>query len=337
MGTGERFFEGARVGNYRVVRELARAGTIGHYEAEHVVLPRRALLKVLHPSPSNGRALAVQMLREACILEALRHVGVPVVFESGVHDGRPWFAVECVAGAALLVESLAPLEVATIVRDAAVVLDHAHKRGVVHASLRPERILVTGRARGFGVCIVDWADARTHDAAAAIPRMPTRGSRDFAAPEQVMHGLVDELADVYALGAIAYRAIAGTLPQDGAASAIADGVAPLVPLEVRCPLAPPELCAVIDLMLSRDRFDRPTAAQVATELAWVDTAMVHADAESDAMAAIADIELIDFEDIPVVPRIRRPRWTPEFVGLRRGDTDLDADEVEMELETQQSE
>ena len=330
MGTGERFVEGARIGNYRVVRELARAGTVGSYEVEHALLPRVAVLKVGHPAPTNTRALAVHLLREACILEALRHAGVPIVYEAGMHDGRPWFAVERVAGEPLMVGSLAPLEVAAILRDVAVVLAYAHKRGVVHAALRPERILVTSRTRGSGVCVVEWGDARTHDAAAAIPRIPTPGSRDFAAPEQTLHGTVDDLADIYALGAIAYRAIAGALPYDGAtAVAIADGSAPLVPLATRCPHAPEELCTLIDSMVARDLFDRPTAGQIAAELAWVDTDMIRAGEEQDAMDAIADIELVDFEDIPVGPRMRRPRWTPEFAGLRGGP---EIDEVEIEIE-----
>ena len=88
----DRFTPGARIGDYVVEREVAYEAAAIVYFATHVVLPRQAHVKVSHP---GLRPAAVQLLREACILEALSHPGAPRVYECGVlADRRPWSSIE---------------------------------------------------------------------------------------------------------------------------------------------------------------------------------------------------------------------------------------------------
>ena len=328
--SGDRLAAGTRVGNYLIERELGGTATGTLYAATHVVLPRRALVKV-----AALRALSVQMMREACILEALRHAGLPTVYESGMlgpemegasgrwrpGDKQPWFALEAVDGErfadALARGPMRPADVAALVRDVAGVLDHAHRRGVVHGGLRPERIVLTGRTRGFPVCVTEWSDARTYDAAMTIPHLPTPGSRTYLAPELVRGDAIDDRADVYALGVVAYQALTGGLPAPDA----------YIPVRARCPRAPRELAAVIDQMLARDRFDRPSSAEVMGDLAWVTEAPRSGDTLRD-LPAVIDVELVALDDggsagdaadadlaatATALPRIRKPRWTPASV------------------------
>src|ERR1041384_4904778 len=94
--TSDRFAPGERVGDYVVEGEASYEASAIVYCATHVVLPRQAHLKITHP---GSRPAAVQLMREACILEALSHPGVPRVHECGVlADRRPWCAIEMVAG-----------------------------------------------------------------------------------------------------------------------------------------------------------------------------------------------------------------------------------------------
>jgi len=294
---------GARVGNYRIERELGSTTTHATYEAAHVVLPRVALVKVMHAQTATLRPFAVQMLREACILEALRHAGVPGVYESGLTtDRRPWFSVERVEGEPLIARLadglLAPVAVAEIVRDVAAVLTHAHRRGVIHANLRPACIVLTAETRGFPVCVIDWGEARPYDATATM----AAGSHAFIAPEIARGDQIDDRADIYALGVIAYQAMTGELPYDGTG---------LVPAQDRCPHAPRELCSVIDQMIARDRFDRPSSAEVRADLAWV------ADHPGPR---------VELDSAPASLRIRRPKWTPPIIG---GVNDTGTDDAEV--------
>lgn len=300
-----------RVGNYRIdcVRSRDAAGVV--YEARHLVLPRRAIVKVMEEK--DAKVAAVQLLREACILEALEHPGVVRVYESGLlPDRRPWFAHERVDGATVrdLLASgpLDPTHASALLRDLAEVLEHAHRRGVIHAGLRPDRIAVTGRTRGFPLCIIDWSDARTHDTSAAPPI--TSSFPDYAAPELVRSDAIDDRADIFALGVIGYQALTGELPFDGVwIATVADGTTQHVPTEVRCPDAPPELTGLIDQMLAWDRWDRPSSAE----------------AFSDLASLAADLAPAPPRQANVM-RIRKPRWTPSL-PLGEGLPDIVADDV----------
>lgn len=296
-----------RIGNYRIERELGSTSTGVLYQAAHVVLPRRAVLKITSLPP-----FAKQVLREACILEALRHPGVPQVYESGLLvDRRPWFAVEQMEGVALVERiaqgPLTALDTALLVRDIAGVLEHAHRRGVVHRGLRPDRIVLTPRRR-FPISMPDWSEARTHDAAHPIPHVPAPGARHYVAPELVRGDGIDDRADIYALGVIGVLALTGQHPTASRRST-----------RELAPDAPRELAQMLDQMLATDRYDRPSAAEVRGDLDWLAAAL-----SSDAapVAPIEDVVLVDTEGVPagpvtaqmtaVMPRIRRPRWTPPY-------------------------
>src|ERR1043165_7501724 len=111
-----------RIGNYRIAG-VAGSTTSGLLlRAEHVALPRRAIVKVMHASVTGMQPFAVQLLREACLLEALPHPGVPRVYETGLlGDRRPWYAVERFDGVSLAARfgngALPAAEIAWLVRD----------------------------------------------------------------------------------------------------------------------------------------------------------------------------------------------------------------------------
>src|SRR3954469_17857083 len=128
------FIPDDRIGNYRVERELGPTGSGLLLQARHQVLPRRAIIKVVHAAFAAQPPFVVQTLREACILEAIAHPGVPIVYESGLlRDRRPWFAFELIHGPTLedllVPRAISIAEVARVMRDLADILVHAHRRG----------------------------------------------------------------------------------------------------------------------------------------------------------------------------------------------------------------
>ncbi len=298
---------GLRIGDYQVEQELDGSPFAQRYRAVHSVLPRRALVKVAR-TVEDG----VAVLREACILAALPHPGIVHVYETGrLPDHRTWFAYELVDGLTLAgafhartvgdeLGSIEPVVAVGMIRDVAEVLAFAHQRGVIHAGITPERLIIVGRGRGFPMCVADWSAARTHD---ALPVAAEPGP--FVAPELALGETIDDRVDVYALGVVAYRALTGTLPfEQGAA-----GEEP-VPAEVHCPDAPRELTQLIDQMIEHDRWDRPSAAEARAELAWLAADL----AKPGSLARPPDIV-----------RIRKPRWTPQVdLGTRmRAETEQD--------------
>jgi serine/threonine protein kinase len=279
-----------RIGEYRIVSEHARTAASITYHAVHAVLPRRAVLKVM---TSATHRIAVRALREAFYLDTLDHPGVPRLYESALlPDRRAWFARELVEG--LTVASLftrrqnEPMDVLERVRDIAEVLAHAHGHGIVHAGLRPDRILLARRPRGFALCVTDWSDARAHDAQ-PTPFVGAPGAWHYAAPEVVIGDVVDDRADIFSLGVIAYKLLTGNLPFERGAIQTRNDGAHHVPTNDAAPEAPPELCAIIDQMLAYDRWDRPSSTEVFKDASWLAEALT-----STRM------------------RIRQPRWTPQI-------------------------
>ncbi len=279
-----------RIGEYRIVNEISRTAASSTYEAVHAVLPRRAVLKVM---ASATHRIAVRALREAYYLETMDHPGVPRLFESALlADRRPWFARELVEGptlASLFIRRRSEaLDVLEHVRDVAEVLAHAHGHGVIHAGLRPDRILLSRRPRGFALCIPDWSEARAHDAQ-PTPFNGASGAWHYAAPEVVIGDVIDDRADVFSLGVIAYKLLTGNLPfERGAIQTHNDGERHVPTLDV-VPETPREMAAMVDQMLAYDRWDRPSSTEVFKDATWL-------------VEALASARM----------RIRNPRWTPQI-------------------------
>jgi hypothetical protein len=75
---------GARIGDYWIDGELLARGYEIAYRATHRVLPRCARIAILDPACVGVQPAELQLMREACILDALHHLGVPRVYECGV-------------------------------------------------------------------------------------------------------------------------------------------------------------------------------------------------------------------------------------------------------------
>jgi serine/threonine protein kinase len=185
------------------------------------------------------------------------------------------------------------------------------------------------------VCIPDWSEAIAHDASASVP--PPDGSRAYVAPELAHQDAggaerVDDRADMFALGAIAYRALTGTVPFNPVAANV-----PYLAARTRRPDTPRELATLIDSLLSVDRFDRPSASEIRTELEWLLGTLPDLQQHAAPSGPDPDEDL-EAEGTPPVatsangdvalgpPRVRRPRWTPKVHYVESTDVDIIIDE-----------
>src|SRR6185503_11189317 len=94
------------------------------------------------------------------------------------------------------------------------------------------------------------------------------GTPAYMPPEQAAGQVVDERADVYALGAILYRLLSGQAPFSGASSqqvlrqVLTEKPAPLARLE---PGVPEELLAIVSRAMAREPAQRYTTAKELAE------------------------------------------------------------------------
>lgn len=296
---------GIRIADYLLHEQLPARATEVAYRATHRVLPRTARVAILKPEHVGVRHAEIQLMREACVVETLHHAGVPRVYECGVIDRRPWVATEQITGASIeQAAARRPLstgDAITVVRDAAAILAHAHRRGVIHSDLTPRSILRTAQ-RGFPVCIIDWGGAAIYGT--ALPRSDDPTARFYRAPEVTGGDRGGSSADVFALGAVMFEAATLALPE---------------PVQ-RFPGMPPAFHQLLARMLARAADERPTADAVHAEAARL------AELFSDGDAAIeeVEVELVDISraqggmhNLGWIPPERVPRASQTMATPRR--------------------
>jgi serine/threonine protein kinase/WD40 repeat protein len=88
----------ARLGDFRIVREIGRGGMGVVYEAEQESLGRRVALKVLAPHIERSPRQVQRFVREARAAAQLHHTNIVPVFGVGEHDGRHFYAMQFIAG-----------------------------------------------------------------------------------------------------------------------------------------------------------------------------------------------------------------------------------------------
>jgi hypothetical protein len=179
-----------QIGDYAIDLEVSAVPGEACYEATHLVLPRRARITI-----ARDKAAAVRVMREACILEALRHPGLPRIYDCGTLAGCPWVAAELVRGTPLD-PTLPAAVLAAVLRDVATILAYAHRRGVIHNAVWLDTI-ERDDTRGFPICLTRWSHARCGDPAEGAIDVRALGLAAYAAmplcPPARLARLVDDM------------------------------------------------------------------------------------------------------------------------------------------------
>jgi eukaryotic-like serine/threonine-protein kinase len=92
---------GARIGAWRIERELGRGGMATVYAVVHTRFGKRAALKLAHDGILGPQFTRETFLREARIANLVDHPGVTEVFATGSFAGRPYLAMERLRGRSL--------------------------------------------------------------------------------------------------------------------------------------------------------------------------------------------------------------------------------------------
>src|SRR4029077_10356345 len=150
----------------------------------------------------------------------LDHPNVVVCFDAAQESGRHFLVMEFAEGTDLarLVKRDGPLPVAQAgecVRQAALGLQHAHERGLVHRDVKPSNLLLS--ADGKAVKVLDLGLARLRGEGESLEPLTGAGALlgtlDFLAPEQAADARsVDGRADLYSLGVPLYFLLTGRVP-----------------------------------------------------------------------------------------------------------------------------
>src|SRR6476619_2703334 len=214
-------------GAYTLERELVGGGMSRVFVAEDARLGRRVVVKVLAPELTEGMS-GERFAREVRLASRLQHPNIVPVLAAGDSSGVPYYTMPYVDGESLRarldrgVPSVA--EAVGTLRDLARALAYAHEHGVVHRDVKPENVLLSGDTAvvtDFGIAkAVDAARAGQSTTAALTQFGLAIGTPAYMAPEQAAgESDVDQRADLYAWGVVAYELLAGQHPFAGKKSA----------------------------------------------------------------------------------------------------------------------
>ena len=204
--------------DYELLEAIGVGGFGRVYRARDLGLERDVAMKVLHPSLTADPAVMERFRREAQLAARLRHPNIVSIYDIMSRAGLTWYTMEFVPGANLaqVVQRHGPLslpQAERLLHEALSALEHSHALGLVHRDLKPENMLIEpdGRLRitDFGLALALRAGARFGGATSRS------GTPQFAAPEQLLGERVDQRADLYSLGAVAYFALLGRPPFTG--------------------------------------------------------------------------------------------------------------------------
>jgi tetratricopeptide (TPR) repeat protein len=226
------------------------------YLARDPGLDRLVAIKLLRDDFQDDPELRERFIREARSVARLRHQNIVVVHEFGEDEGRPFMAMEYIAGETLtrVLRREPPLPLSkrlSLVEELCAGLSHAHAAGVIHRDIKPSNIMLDGD----GVLkILDFGIARLINSGMTRDGM-MMGSVNYMSPEQIVGRGVDQRTDIFATGAVLYEVLALEQafpggPDSGVLNRILyEGP---VPLAERVPDIDPELAAIVARALERD-------------------------------------------------------------------------------------
>jgi serine/threonine protein kinase len=212
-----------RIGDYELLAQLGRGGMAQVFAARRLgepAAPVVALKKLDAPGDPDAHARFVD---EARVLAMLSHPHIATVFEVEVDGPVPYMVMELVDGVDLrtlmkrccTIDALPSFPAAlTIIAQAALALDHAHRRTdvdgrplrLVHRDISLSNLMIT---RSGDVKVLDFGIARSRLSTVHTEPGLVRGKPAYMAPEQALGHHVTYRADIFSLGVVLYELTTG--------------------------------------------------------------------------------------------------------------------------------
>lgn len=324
------------LGKYKLLEVLGHGGMGAVFKAEHTILRRMVAIKILAPDLMKAPEAVARFRHEARAVAALSHPNIVSGYDADYVGETHFLVMEYVEG--LDLESwfteykgrAIPVGVVCeFVRQAALGLQHAHERGMVHRDVKPANILLTQDSRDEPpvVKILDLGLSRfvseSVEDSSLTRTGQIMGTPEYISPEQARNTRqADIRSDIYSLGCTLFRLLAGRPPFD-AINAVES-------ITARVTEEPPRLCTV------RSDVSDELDAVVARMMARLPENRYQTPAEvADALAPFttdsAKISIFpnDEESSPGARRVS-PETSPESLSVETKDVAWEATDLELD-------
>ncbi len=203
---------GRIVSHFEVQARIGAGGMAEVYKAQDLDLGRPVALKFLSRPTGQDREAQTRLLEEARAVSKLDHRNICTIYEiAETDDGTRFIAMAYYEGQTLArvirrtqLPVLRALEIAARVADG---LDAAHRQQIVHRDIKPSNIMIT---RDGEVKVLDFGIARL--ARGDSERQKDYGTLTYMAPERIKGAEGDERSDIWSLGVVLYKMLAGSGP-----------------------------------------------------------------------------------------------------------------------------
>jgi serine/threonine protein kinase len=326
-------FLGQVLGDRYVVEAIVGQGGMGTvYSARQRELDRRVAIKVTRPELVYSFQIMERFRREAATTAKLRHPNIVTVYDfATLPNGRSFLVMEFLSGPSLMkwLEEHAPAPIDTVVdylKQVCRAIGALHRAGIVHRDIKTSNIILPDPVNPDDtVKVVDFGIARLRDTSdgGRLTGKSVLGTADYLAPELIEGGEADPRSDLYALGVVAYEALAGAPPFRGASKS-----AVLLQHLTKTPARPSTLRSdlhsnfddVLLRCLEKDPMQRYPSAEALAEaleaalspntapnLPWASTTSVHEAAATSSTDVVAPdrprvLVIDDEEDVRAVSR-----------------------------------
>ncbi len=204
---------------YRVLERIGRGGMGIVYRVEHTRIAKLLAMKLLAGELSANKEVVRRFKQEAMTVSKLSSPHTVQVFDYGVWSHLTYLVMEIVEGYDLArpLRAEGPMPFARLGKLMVQVcssLVEAHEKGIVHRDIKPENIMIVADSHGVETAkVLDFGLAKLREGKElneVTLQGAVIGTPYYMSPEQVTGDEVDGRTDIYALGAVMFRAITGT-------------------------------------------------------------------------------------------------------------------------------
>jgi tetratricopeptide (TPR) repeat protein len=201
-----------KIPGYRILREIGRGNMSTVYLAVQELLEREVALKVMALSLIADETFCTRFLKEGKIIAQLSHPNIITVHDIGASGSNYYMALEYAKAGNLSrrLKNLSRNNILEIIKQIASALGYAHSRGFIHRDVKPANVLFRDDQ---SVLLSDFGIAKGIDSKSQLTMIGwSIGTPEYMSPEQAMGKPVSPQADLYSLGIMLYRMLAGRCP-----------------------------------------------------------------------------------------------------------------------------
>ncbi len=258
---------------FRFTKLLGAGGMGAVWRAQNIRVRKSVAIKLMHPEFAGNPGILDRFRNEATAAGQIGSQHICDIYDFGASVLGPYIVLEMLNGNSFgeVIQKYGRVDpglAAIVMRQALEGLEAAHKVGIVHRDLKPENIFLHEPTPGrLLVKLMDFGISKFsqggNDGKTGVGVL--MGTPEYMSPEQAEGAAgVDQRTDIWAMGAILYKALTGIEAFGGAtmaATLVALATKEPKPIEGIAPHVPPELIAVVRKCLNKDPDGRYQSAR----------------------------------------------------------------------------